>query len=192
MENLIDIRQLETSDIEEIVQLQLTNNLDWWKPRDYEKEIEREDTLSYVAKSKETTAGFIVSRLIIYENHHNYKLKIDSQNKVKQLRTEIETEIEIEIYNIAVEKSFQKQGIGTTLIEKVIQKSLESNPSLIFVWLEVRASNSSAISFYLKNGFGKAYQRKNFYKHPPEDAIVMKKTVTNNGENFIKLENLQT
>lgn len=188
MENLIDIRRLETSDIEEIVQIQFTNNLDWWRPRDYEKEIEREDTLSYVAKSKETTAGFIISRLIIHNNHQNFKLKTGSQSKGNQPKTEVE----IEIYNIAVEKSFRKQGIGTMLIEKIIQKSLERKPSLISVWLEVRASNSSAISFYLKNGFGKVYQRKNFYKHPPEDAIVMKKTVTEDAENFIKLENLQT
>lgn len=191
---MIDIRRLETSDIEEIVHIQFTNKLDWWRPRDYEKEIEREDTLSYVAKSKETTAGFIISRLIMHKNHQNFKLKTGDQNKGNQPKTEIE--IEIEIYNIAVEKSFRKQGIGTTLIEKIIQKSLESKPSSISVWLEVRASNSSAISFYLKNGFGKVYQRKNFYRHPPEDAIVMKKTVIKTvikkAESFIKLENLQT
>ena len=177
--DLINIRQLKISDIEEIVQLQLTNSLDWWNPNDYENEIKREDTLSFVAKSKEITAGFIVSRLIMQNFPPNYqqKTKMHDENSQSETETKIRIEIEIEIYNIAIEKSFRKKGIGTLLIEKIVQKSLRHNPSLISIWLEVRASNSSAVSFYQKNGFEAVYLRKNFYRYPQEDAIVMRKVI---------------
>ena len=41
-----------------------------------------------------------------------------------------------------------------------------------FITLEVRESNSSAISLYEGAGFVKAGIRKNFYSNPPENAVL--------------------
>ena len=47
--------------------------------------------------------------------------------------------------------------------------------SLCFITLEVRESNSAAISLYSKFGFIKAGERKNYYSDPTEAAVLMTK-----------------
>ncbi len=41
-------------------------------------------------------------------------------------------------------------------------------------YLEVRASNEAAISFYTRMGFSVSGRRANYYSNPPEDAVVLK------------------
>ena len=41
--------------------------------------------------------------------------------------------------------------------------------------LEVRTSNTPAISVYEKLGFIEVGRRKNYYRNPKEDAIIMRK-----------------
>ena len=43
--------------------------------------------------------------------------------------------------------------------------------------LEVRASNASARSLYEKLGFEQIGCRKNYYRNPKEDALILKKTL---------------
>ena len=76
-----------------------------------------------------------------------------------------------EIYNIAVENNHARSGIGNQLMAAVIQES--SRRKARRVVLEVRKSNSPAISFYLKFTFRIAGERKNYYSNPLEDAYVM-------------------
>ena len=45
------------------------------------------------------------------------------------------------------------------------------------IFLEVRASNTPAISLYLKCGFEKISVRKKYYGDPAEDAVIMRKTL---------------
>lgn len=54
----------------------------------------------------------------------------------------------LEIVNIAVSEEYKRQGIGTKLIDFVINKF---NPEHIL--LEVSMSNENAINFYKKNNF---------------------------------------
>ena len=44
-----------------------------------------------------------------------------------------------------------------------------------FISLEVRESNTAAISLYESLGFEEMGRRKNFYRRPPEDALIMTK-----------------
>jgi ribosomal-protein-alanine N-acetyltransferase len=46
------------------------------------------------------------------------------------------------------------------------------------IWLEVRESNTAALTFYQKNDFNRMYTRKNFYTNPSENAIVMKRNLS--------------
>lgn len=54
--------------------------------------------------------------------------------------------------NIAVHKGFQKRGIGTQLMERIIKWAKESL-SIEKIELKVRASNAVAIALYKKMGF---------------------------------------
>lgn len=73
------------------------------------------------------------------------------------------------ITNIAVKKEYRKMGVATSLLEFLIK----TEKDLAFISLEVRKSNSAAISLYNKFGFKKKGERKNFYSSPREDALIL-------------------
>ncbi|MBQ2315743.1 MAG: ribosomal protein S18-alanine N-acetyltransferase [Clostridia bacterium] len=75
------------------------------------------------------------------------------------------------VTNVAVFPEYRSKGIGTALLKRVI--ALKNETALDFVSLEVRASNKVAISIYEKNDFKVEGLRKNFYRNPTEDAIIM-------------------
>ncbi len=77
------------------------------------------------------------------------------------------------ITNIAVFPNERKKGVATALLERSF--SLASDLKLSFISLEVRVSNSNAISLYQKLGFKQEGLRKNFYVSPCEDALIMTK-----------------
>ena len=77
------------------------------------------------------------------------------------------------VTNIAVTKSARGTGIGKSLVGALI--SLAKDNGLAFISLEVRESNTPAISLYTKCGFKDFGKRKNFYQNPTEDAVIMTK-----------------
>ena len=50
-----------------------------------------------------------------------------------------------------------------------------------FISLEVRKSNEPAIALYKSFGFEQNGLRKNYYKNPTEDALIMTKFFRRNG-----------
>ena len=81
-----------------------------------------------------------------------------------------------EIYNIAVENTYARSGIGRQLMSAAIQESARRKARKVV--LEVRKSNNPAINFYLKFSFKIAGERKNYYSNPLEDAYVMELEVS--------------
>lgn len=77
------------------------------------------------------------------------------------------------IYNIAVKRKYRKFGIGTNIVNELVNYS--KIKSLNFLSLEVRKSNTPAINLYSNCGFEYVGNRKNFYTDPIEDAIIMTK-----------------
>ena len=77
------------------------------------------------------------------------------------------------ITNVAVSGRFRRMGIADRLISRLDECMGEKN--LSFISLEVRASNSPAISLYEKNGYKSLGKRKDFYRLPTEDAYIMTK-----------------
>lgn len=77
------------------------------------------------------------------------------------------------ITNVAVYPQYRGIGVATALINKVFDFAKEKG--LSFVSLEVRASNTAAVSLYEKTGFKEEGRRKDFYRLPREDALIMTK-----------------
>ncbi len=77
------------------------------------------------------------------------------------------------ITNVAVKKASRQLGIGTALLEKCMDCA--ENSGATFISLEVRLSNTPAISLYKKAGFESAGVRPSFYRDPTEDALIMTK-----------------
>lgn len=81
----------------------------------------------------------------------------------------------MDILSIVVSKSYQQKGIATKLLYYIFD--FAKNLNIHKILLEVRISNTKAISLYEKCGFKKISLRKNYYQSPTEDAIIMEKTL---------------
>ena len=82
---------------------------------------------------------------------------------------------ESDMMNVAVHPNHRRQGIAEMLILQLMRDLKErGNQNLS---LEVRASNAPAITLYEKLGFEVAGRRPNYYRHPKEDALIMKKAL---------------
>lgn len=75
------------------------------------------------------------------------------------------------ITNVAVSRFYRKMKVGTTLVKNLIQYA--KNKNFNFISLEVRKSNEVAYNLYKSLGFVEVGIRKNFYRKPLEDAIIM-------------------
>jgi ribosomal-protein-alanine N-acetyltransferase len=76
------------------------------------------------------------------------------------------------IFRIGVDSSLQKRGIGSKLMEKMIEYIKENHGDVFFISLEVRKSNFKAQGLYEKFGFY-SYTTKKGYYEDGEDAILM-------------------
>ncbi len=76
-----------------------------------------------------------------------------------------------QITNIAVSKKMRRLGIGKKILGELIKKAKDKN--LNRLTLEVRESNLSAIALYSGFKFTKTGLRKNYYKNPTENAVLM-------------------
>ena len=81
------------------------------------------------------------------------------------------------IIAIAVNSNYRNMHIGSLLLENTLNVFFSNNINVI--GLEVRKSNTSAINFYLKHGFVKIREEKNYYGDG-EDAIIMQYTKSEN------------
>ena len=81
----------------------------------------------------------------------------------------------LDIVNIVVDTNKRNIGIGTKLVDYVC--SLYDDVDNVM--LEVRESNENAIKLYKKCGFEEINRRKKYYGN--EDAIIMKKVISNEG-----------
>ncbi|HFI0633267.1 TPA: ribosomal protein S18-alanine N-acetyltransferase [Streptococcus suis] len=75
---------------------------------------------------------------------------------------------EMEILQIAVKADFQRLGIASQLMAAVMDWDGD-------IFLEVRESNSAAQALYIRQHFTKIGKRKDYYRHPVEDAVMMKR-----------------
>lgn len=80
-------------------------------------------------------------------------------------------EDEAHLGNLAVHPSARRLGVGQLLLEDLLETARKRRISRIT--LEVRESNENARKFYYKNEFIDVAIRKNYYRNPVEDAIVM-------------------
>lgn len=149
-ENAIKILKMTEDDLAKVLEIQQEGNLSHWSFEDYKGEIFRNNSFSIVAKIAGQTVGFLVARLIAEDYC-------------------------AELYNIGVSLNFRRQKVGNKLLESFIKYCIKNK--LEKIYLEVRATNETAIGFYLKNNFTVLSKRKNFYANPTEDAILMVKEI---------------
>jgi ribosomal-protein-alanine N-acetyltransferase len=82
---------------------------------------------------------------------------------------------ESEIANLAVAPDARRRGIGTILLDHVLGFATSAGARSVF--LEVRESNVAAQELYAGRQFVVAGRRKEYYRKPVEDALIMRRTV---------------
>ena len=80
---------------------------------------------------------------------------------------------ESDIMNIAVHPDWRRRGIAEKLIDYLVQELKKRGSHALM--LEVRVSNDPAIALYEKLGFQQVGRRKNYYRNPKEDALILRK-----------------
>jgi ribosomal-protein-alanine N-acetyltransferase len=138
---MVNIRLLKKEDIKKIVYLEETFLGETLGEEMLESELDSRVTKFYVATINDEVVGYI----------GRYELLNEA-----------------EVLNFVVDETYQRQGIGQMLFNKVE----EDLPNLEKMTLEVRESNTKAKNFYTKNGFKQISIRKNYYKNN-ENALVL-------------------
>jgi ribosomal-protein-alanine N-acetyltransferase len=114
-----------------------------WQPNDFINMNESENYSFILIKKNSKTAGY----LILYD-----------------------TTDSIDLFEIAVDSSFLRQGMGTMLLEVLFEKKSDRN-----IFLEVSEDNEKALSLYKKNNFKEISIRKNYYKNGKSAIIMVRK-----------------
>ena len=147
----ISIERMSEHDLLEVVQIEEQSGLSRWGWAAYYAELQGANReLMLVARPVDAViesapiAGYIVAR---------------------------ETAGELHINNFAVRSGFRRRGIGSALLDHVIQEARNRKANAAF--LEVRSANLAAQALYEKSGFQAIARRANYYSDPIEDAVVM-------------------
>jgi ribosomal-protein-alanine N-acetyltransferase len=146
----ISIEGMTEHDLVEVCAIEEVSELSAWGWDAYHNELQsRIDTIMLVARRDSNTrenqiAGFIVARLYADELHVN---------------------------NVAVRPEFRGQGIGSLLLQTTLDQARKRDAKM--AQLEVRAGNAEAQKLYQRCGFTTVGRRKNYYRGPTEDALLM-------------------
>ncbi len=80
-----------------------------------------------------------------------------------------------ELANLAVLEGYQGRGIGSALLDIVLDRASEEGVMELF--LEVRRSNQRAMGLYRSRGFIEVGIRQDYYQNPREDAYIFVRRV---------------
>ena len=145
----IEILKMTMQDYEQIKDVLNSEFDDFWTKSILKSELMGENKNYIVAKQNEEIVGFAGVML---------------------------NQPEMEIMNIVTKKNERGKGIGTLLLNKIIE--IAKNNRIQTIFLEVGEKNYIAKKMYEKAGFCEIGLRKNYY-HAKESACLMSKNVNN-------------
>lgn len=140
----MDIRRARGDDAAGIARIEAEVFSDPWSEKTVMPYICSEGGMCYTASVDGRVIAYIIGRVIAPEG---------------------------EIYRIATHPDFRKRGIAYRLLDYAVK--CEKGRGLECLFLEVRASNIPAKNLYKSYGFKEMGTRKNYYKDPTEDAVLM-------------------
>lgn len=82
---------------------------------------------------------------------------------------------EAELLKISVKKACRRQGVASSLLDRLIKELRRQKVETLF--LEVRAANREAKSFYQQHGFSQVGVRRGYYASPPDNALIFCKSI---------------
>ena len=140
------LEKMNPAHVAQIAELEKICFSDPWSENSIDSELENKLAFWLVAVEEDRVAGYIGSQTVMDET---------------------------DMMNVAVHPDFRRQGIAEALVIGLVEhlKTMGSR----CLTLEVRASNAPAIALYEKLGFHEIGRRKNYYRNPREDALILRK-----------------
>ena len=140
------ITEMNATHVAQVAELEKICFADPWSEKSVASELENIWALWLVAVDDDRVMGYIGSQTSIDET---------------------------DVMNVAVHPDFRRRGIAEELIKTLVAELKKKGSHALM--LEVRASNASAIALYEKLGFLQVGCRKNYYRNPKEDALILRK-----------------
>lgn len=143
----MEIVKMTPEHVSQIAQLEeICFGTEAWSEKSVAAELENELSLWLVALDGDRVTGYVGSQTVLDET---------------------------DMMNVAVHPDCRRQGLAEALVTELVA-SLQENGSR-WLMLEVRASNEPAIRLYEKMGFAEVGRRRNYYRNPREDALILRK-----------------
>lgn len=143
---MIEIREMKAQDVPQIAELERICFSDPWSAQSIATELDNSLSCWLVATDGEKVVGYVGSQTVLDGS---------------------------DMMNIAVAPDFRRKGLAEALVNALID-CLRQRKSRCLI-LEVRVSNTPAITLYEKLGFVEIGRRKNYYRNPKEDALILRK-----------------
>ena len=140
------VERMNATHVPQIAQLEKLCFSDPWSEQSIASELENRLSDWFVALEDGQVVGYVGSQTVLGET---------------------------DMMNVAVHPDFRRKGIAESLIQELVEALKERESHCLM--LEVRASNEPAIKLYEKLEFREVGRRKNYYRNPREDALILRK-----------------
>ncbi|HLG05101.1 MAG TPA: ribosomal protein S18-alanine N-acetyltransferase [Gemmatimonadales bacterium] len=146
------IRRAGVADVPAIVDVERACFNDPWSARSIQEAIQSETSRAFVAEKIAGLVGYVLARISGREG---------------------------EILDLAVRPGARRQGIARRLLGAAMDSLRDSGVEEVY--LEVRESNRAAIALYRAEGYRPAGMRTDYYRNPPEAALVLRVAISPRG-----------
>jgi ribosomal-protein-alanine N-acetyltransferase len=145
---MITVCNMTSQHVAQVAALEKLCFADPWSENSVAAELEHDYSLWVVALEEDTVVGYVGAQISFEE---------------------------ADMMNVAVHPDHRRKGIAESVIDALIAQLKERGCAGLS--LEVRASNIPAITLYEKMGFTQVGLRRNYYRNPKEDALILRKTL---------------
>lgn len=143
-----DVVRADVSHIKQISELEKSCIPNGWSESAFLQALDNSNALIFAAVSGREVIGFINGSYVLDE---------------------------AELLNIAVSEKYRNMGIAGMLLAAFEEELCRLRVKTVY--LEVRESNAPARTLYEKHGFMQNGLRKNYYRSPVENAVLMVKMI---------------
>ena len=148
-------RLVRLSDLQDVIEIERASFADPWSREAFETSIEPQRMRFLVAEDglddctgERRILGYVVALLLFDE---------------------------AEVVNLSVAPSARRQGIGGLLLDRMSADLASGGVETLY--LDVRESNASARALYASRSFQEVGRRRGYYRHPTEDALLLKRNL---------------
>jgi len=166
------VRPLRKDDLGEVLAIEAASNPHPWHDGDFRPFAGSEDPAASPAGGPPGPRRGAVKRAWVYAVPSGA-----GDSRVRGFACIAAVADEVELQSLAVEPAARRAGIGSALLECLLEWAREGGYRALH--LEVRAGNLPAIALYRRFGFVQTGRRRAYYQDNGEDALLLTRDFAN-------------